>query len=97
MKVAFIIIGVLVLAVIVLSIVIHFERKKIRKRDEMIDGLNELADELENEKDKLKGELEIERKHNHELAKKLADISCMSIDDVLHELQDGHTDGLSGD
>ena len=33
------------------------------------------------------GEIEIEKKHNAELAKKLADISCMSIDDVLHELQ----------
>ena len=30
---------------------------------------------------------EIEKNHNEALAKKLAIVSCMSIDDVLHELQ----------
>ena len=33
------------------------------------------------------GETIIERKHKKELAKKLADISTMSIDDVLSQLQ----------
>jgi len=32
-------------------------------------------------------ENKIEKEHNKELAKKLADISCMSIDDVLSQLQ----------
>lgn len=36
-------------------------------------------------------EMEIEKRHKKELAKKLADISCMSIDDVLGKLQNNNS------
>lgn len=80
-------IGLLIFSIGVLILIIKSKNKKIEKLEKEID---EICDELENIETKneiLIKELKIEKEHNDKLAKKLADISTMSIDDVLHELQ----------
>lgn len=87
MKIFLIIILVLIIICAVLFIIIKLQHSKNK------DLKNQLADckseyfELNNRFEKLLEENEIEKRHNAELAKKLADISCMSIDDVLQQLQ----------
>lgn len=78
---------VLIFLIVVLILGIKSKNEKIEKLEKEID---EICDELENIETKneiLIKELKIEKEHNDKLAKKLADISTMSIDDVLHELQ----------
>ena len=80
-------IGLLIFSIGVLILIVKSKNKKIEKLEKEID---EICDELENIETKneiLIKELKIEKEHNDKLAKKLADISTMSIDDVLHELQ----------
>ena len=87
MKLFLIVILVLVAACFVMFIIIkqqHFKNKELKNQVEDYKSKNF---ELNNKFEKLMGENEIEKKHNAELAKKLADISCMSIDDVLAQLQ----------
>ena len=86
-KLIAIFIGLLIFSIGVLILIIKSKNKKIEKLEKEID---EICDELENIETKneiLIKELKIEKEHNDKLAKKLADISTMSIDDVLHELQ----------
>lgn len=86
-KLISIFIGLLIFSIGVLILIIKSKNKKIEKLEKEID---EICDELENIETKneiLIKELKIEKEHNDKLAKKLADISTMSIDDVLHELQ----------
>lgn len=86
-KLIVIFIGLLIFSISVLILIIKSKNKKIEKLEKEID---EICDELENIETKneiLIKELKIEKEHNDKLAKKLADISTMSIDDVLHELQ----------
>lgn len=86
-KLIAIFIGLLIFSIGILILIIKSKNKKIEKLEKEI---NEICDELENIETKneiLIKELKIEKEHNDKLAKKLADISTMSIDDVLHELQ----------
>jgi uncharacterized protein YoxC len=86
-KLIAIFIGLLIFSIGILILIIKSKNKKIEKLEKEID---EICDELENIETKneiLIKELKIEKEHNDKLAKKLADISTMSIDDVLHELQ----------
>lgn len=86
-KLIAIFIGLLIFSIGVLILIVKSKNKKIEKLEKEID---EICDELENIETKneiLIKELKIEKEHNDKLAKKLANISTMSIDDVLHELQ----------
>lgn len=78
---------ILIIAVIILILIIKSKNKKIINQNNQINNLLENGKEQEIKIEKLVGEMQIEKNHNQELAKKLADISCMSIDDVLHQLQ----------
>lgn len=83
------IIAVCVLIVVILGFVINSQRKKYTKLKEQYEEIESDNEKLSNEKDQLKEDLENEHKKKMELAKKLSDVSCMSIDDVLHQLQNG--------
>jgi uncharacterized protein YoxC len=86
-KLIAIFIGLLIFSIGILILIVKYKNNKIEKLEKEID---EICDELENIETKneiLIKELKIEKEHNDKLAKKLADISTMSIDDVLHELQ----------
>lgn len=87
MKVSLIIIAILLLAIIVLALIICHNKKIIKSKDNQIKNLIENGKSQETKINNIMGELEIEKTHNKQLAKKLADISCMSIDDVLAQLQ----------
>lgn len=87
MKTFLIILSILVLVIIVLFIIIKVEKNKIKSKDEKIKQLISENSRKQEQINLLSEEIEIERKYKKELAKKIADISCMSIDDVLSELQ----------
>ena len=87
MKVLLIILLVSIIAIVVLSLIIKSKNKKIKNQQNQINNLIENGKEQEIRIEKLVEEMKIEKNHNQELAKKLADISCMSIDDVMHQLQ----------
>lgn len=90
MKVLLIVIAILILAIVVLVFIIKSQNKKLKQKDNQINSLTDQCKEREDKINTITGELEIEKKHTKELAKKLADISCMSIDDVLHQLQNNN-------
>lgn len=79
--------AVLVAAIIVLSFIIKSLRKKTKEQQETINDLLKAIEQKENDIKLIKSEIDIERRHKNELAKKLADVSSMSIDDVFHQLQ----------
>ena len=81
------IIAVCVLIVVILGFVINSQRKKYTKLKEQYEEIENKCEKISNEKDQLKEDLENEHKKKMELAKKLSDVSCMPIDDVLHQLQ----------
>lgn len=87
MKYLFILIAVLILFILILSITLKIMFDKIEKNKKMIYTLDSKVSEKNSEILKLKEEIEIEQKHKQILAKKIADISCMSINDILRELQ----------
>lgn len=87
MKILLIIIGILAIAVIVMFLIIRALNKQLNSKVNQINDLLQEGKLKDNQIANLMGEMEIEKKHNQELAKKLADISCMSIDDVLQQLQ----------
>lgn len=89
-KVLLILILVLIIILTVLIFIIKSQNKKLKQKDAQITNLIENGKNQEIRINTITGELEIERKHNKELAKKLADISCMPIDDVLHQLQNNN-------
>lgn len=87
MKVLLIIIAVLLIAIIIMFLVLKSLIKQINSKSNQINDLIQEGKSKDIQIANLMEENEIEKKHNAELAKKLADISCMSIDDVLHQLQ----------
>jgi predicted Holliday junction resolvase-like endonuclease len=94
-KIILIIFSVMALLILVLAMIIYFSQKKIKSCRDEIEMLADDNERLTDRVNQIMGELEIERKHNMELAKKLADISCMSIDDVLRQLQNDKN-GIQG-
>ena len=87
MKVLIIAILALILICFILILIIKNQRAGKKKLENTLEDYKSEYFELTSRFEKLREENEIEKKHNAELAKKLADISCMSIDDVLHQLQ----------
>lgn len=79
--------AVLVLVIIILIFILKYEIQKIKKLKLENDTWQKAFEESNKSFEKLNKEMEIEKKHNSELSKKLAEISNMSIDDVLHQLQ----------
>lgn len=73
--------------IVVFFIIIKILLSKISKNKDLIFSLEKRIDEKENRIKTLMEDMEIEKKHNSALAKKLANIAGMSIDDVLNELQ----------
>lgn len=90
MKIMFIIIVILILLIVILALIIKSQNKKLKQKDNQINSLTDQCKEREDKINLLTGEIEIEKQHTKELAKKLADIGCMSIDDVLHQLQNNN-------
>lgn len=86
-KVFLIVILALILTCIIMFIIIKSQKSKNKELQNQIDGYESSYFELNNRFEKLLEENKIEKKHNAELAKRLADISCISIDDVLVQLQ----------
>lgn len=91
MKFMLIMTGILILVIITLIFLLRNIDRKLKSKENQINNLLEQGRLKDENIKNLMGEIEIEKEHNAELAKKLADISCMSIDDVLHELQ--HNEG----
>lgn len=89
-KVLLILILVLVIITIILILIIKLQSKKLKQKDAQITNLIENGKNQEIRINTITGELEIEKQHTKELAKKLADIGCISIDDVLHQLQNNN-------
>lgn len=87
MKILLIILLILLIIIVVLSRIIKSKNKEIKNQVNQINNLLENGKEQEIKFNKVVEEMQIEKSHNKELAKKLADISCMSIDDVLQQLQ----------
>lgn len=87
LKIFAILILTLVIIVTILILMVKNKNKKINFLKLENETYKNTYKELNNSYEKLSKEIEIEKKHNQELAKKLADISCMSIDDVLYQLQ----------
>lgn len=87
MKVLLIVIAILILTIIVLALIIKSQNNKLKQKDTQITNLIENGKIQEIRINSIMGELEIEKKNNEKLAKKLSDISCMSIDNVLQQLQ----------
>lgn len=86
-KIFLIIILVLVLFCFIMFAIVKYQISKNKKLQKKIADYESECNNLNIRVEKLMEEMEIEKKHNKELAKKLADISCMSIDDVLSQLQ----------
>ena len=86
-KVLLIVILALVLICLIMFIIIKSQKSKNKDLKLQIENCKSEYFELNNRFEKLMEENKIEKEHNKELAKKLADISCMSIDDVLSQLQ----------
>ena len=79
---------ILFIVVVILILIIKFKNKDIESFKSENETLRTIYEELNKSYTTLNKEMEIEKKHTQELAKKLADITCMSIDDVMHQLQD---------
>ena len=86
-KIFAILILALVLTCVIMFLIVKSQKSKNKDLERQIENCKSEYFELNNRFEKLLEENEIEKKHNKELAKKLADISCMSIDDVLQQLQ----------
>lgn len=82
---------ILIIAVVILVLIIKHKNKDIDSLKSENEIFRNSYEELNNSYTILNKEMEIEKKHTQELAKKLADISCMSIDDVMHQLQDNNS------
>lgn len=78
---------VLIFLIAVLILGIKTKNEMIEKLKKEIDEDGEDIQYLETKNEFLLNELKVEKDHNNELVKKLSAISNMSIDDVLHELQ----------
>lgn len=87
-KVFAVLILALILTCVIMILIIKSQKSKNRKLSDELEDSKSNYIELNERFEKLLEENEIEKKHNKELAEKLANISCMSIDDVLSQLQD---------
>lgn len=87
MKILLFIILILVIAILILIIDIQLKNKKYEKLNNSYKNLEKDFESAQHTCDILKEENEIEIKQKNELAAKLADISRMSIDDILQQLQ----------
>lgn len=83
---------ILIIAIVVLVLIIKRKNKDIDSLKSENQTFKSAYEELNNSYTNLTKEMEIEKKHTRELAKKLADISCLSIDDVLAQLQNNNSD-----
>ena len=88
-KVFAILILALVLICVILILIIKAQRAEKKTLKCEIEDHKSNYFELNNRYEKLMEELKIEKRNSKELAKRLADISCISIDDVMHQLQNG--------
>lgn len=86
-KVFLIIILILILTCTIIFFILKNQKSKNKKLQNQINDYKNSYLELNNKFEKLLEENEIEKKHNKELAEKLANISYMSIDDILSQLQ----------
>lgn len=86
-KVFAVLILILVLVCVIMFLIIKNQKSKNKELQNQIEDYKSEYFELNNRFEKAQEEIEIEKRNNKELAKKLADISCMSIDDVLQQLQ----------
>ena len=93
LKIFAVLILALVITVTILILMIKQKNKKIDLLKSENETFKNSYEELNNSYKQLDEEIKIEKKHNAELAKKLADISCMSIDDVLSQLQNNDGGG----
>ena len=91
-KIFAILILALILICVIMVLIIKNEKSKNKKLQNQIEDYKSEYFELSNRFEKAQEEIEIEKRNNKELAKKLADISCMSIDDVLQQLQHDESD-----
>ena len=82
--------AIMIIVVLVLILVIKNKNQKLSSQKNQIESLTTQNKDKETQISKLMEEMEIEKRHKKELAKKLADISCMSIDDVLSKLQNNN-------
>lgn len=89
-KIFAVLILALVITVTILILIIKQKNKNIDSLKSENETFRNSYEELNNSYRQLNEEMKIEKKHNQELAKKLANISCMSIDDVLAQLQDNN-------
>ena len=89
-KIFAVLILALVITVTILILIIKQKNKNIDSLKSENETFKNSYEELNNSYKQLDEEMKIEKKHNAELVKKLADISCMSIDDVLAQLQDNN-------
>ena len=87
MKVILMLIASLIISISVCVLIIKSKNKKLKEQKDEIEVLNRQIKNKESEISLIKKEMEIEKRYNKKLTKKLADISNMSIDDVLHSLQ----------
>lgn len=78
---------ILIIVAAVLILIIKHQNKDMDSLKSENETFRNSYERLNEEYTKLNEEIKIEKKHNKELAKKLADISCMSVDDVLAQLQ----------
>jgi predicted PurR-regulated permease PerM len=87
-KALLIIIGIFIILVLILILII--KKLKIINKDykNQADQYKRMFGEANEKINKLTEEIEIEKNYKNELAKKLADVACMSIDDVMHQLQE---------
>ena len=86
-KIIAVIVGIAVLIIGVYDSILKSKNKKIKELDKKIKDLTNAVEANENTINSLRGELEIEQKHKNKLVKRLADISSMSINDVIQQLQ----------
>ena len=90
LKIFAVLILALVITVTILILMIKQKNKNINSLKFENKTFKNSYEELNNSYKQLNEEMKIEKKHNQELVKKLADISCMSIDDVFAQLQDNN-------
>lgn len=87
MKVILILITILILTILTFELILKFKNKKIKEQKNEIDLLNKQVENKECELNLIKEEMKIEKEYNQKLIKKISVISCMSINDVLTQLQ----------
>lgn len=86
MKTFFILIIIFLISILIFTFIVNSKNKKLKEQKNEIELLNKQLRENETQFNYLNKEMEIERRYNEKITKKLADISNMPIDDVLKQL-----------